>query len=219
MASGTQNCFSPSPAQTSIPMLVWLSGHVYNPQDSLQAWDVGLCCIIPLLYLHPMVCPEICYDFLGYDIKIYHNLPSARQCFALPRLYWLICVWVWAWPYCRLAEVGMMLEQQECWNGEGEGHGEQVLYIQGEQVCPKMGTSPGSSQALLTRVCGMDLCKADPSPLSINTDTGCAAFSGQATHLPPSWGRRHQPHPSPTLQCKLSLITCPMQSQQLLRLF
>lgn len=64
-----------------------------------------------------------------------------------------------------------MLEQQECWNGEGEGHGEQVLYIQGEQVCLKMGTSPGSSQALLTRVCGMDLCKADPSPLSINTDT------------------------------------------------
>lgn len=46
-----------------------------------------------------------------------------------------------------------------------------------------MGISAGSSQALLTRVCDVDLCQADPSPSPDNTVTGCAAFSGQATQL------------------------------------
>lgn len=74
-----------------------------------------------------------------------------------------------------------MLEQQECWNGDGEDHGEQVLYNQREQVCLKTGISAGSSQVLLTRVCDVDLCQADPSPSPDNT--GCAAFSGQAAQL------------------------------------
>lgn len=94
-----------------------------------------------------------------------------------------------------------MLEQQECWNGDGEDHGEQVLYIQREQVCLRMGISPGSSQALLTRVCGVDLCQADPSPILVPTDT---AFNGQATHLPPL---RQEPHLSPALQCKLNYMS------------
>lgn len=106
----TELLFSkPSTNIHSYASVVWLSGHVYNRQDSLQGhlvqpkmWD----CIIPLLYLHCMACPEVCDDFSGYDIKIYHNLPSARQCFALPRLYWVTWVWVWTWPYCRLVEVG-----------------------------------------------------------------------------------------------------------------
>lgn len=54
----------------------------------------------------------------------------------------------------------------------------------GTQVCLKMGISAGSSQALLTRVCDVDLCQADPSLLPDNTDMGCAAFSGQATCVP-----------------------------------
>lgn len=92
-------------------------------------------------------------------------------------------------------------------------------YIQREQICLKMRIPQGSSQALLPRVCDTDLCQADPSPLPDNTDTEHCAFSGQATHLPLSRGRRHQPHLSPTLQRKISLITCPLQGQELLKLF
>lgn len=57
------------------------------------------------------------------------------------------------------------------------------FYTTRGKVCLKMGISAGSSQALLTRVCDVDLCQADPSPSPDNTVTGCAAFSGQATQL------------------------------------
>lgn len=144
---GTQNCFSPSPAQTSIPMQVLCGSqgmctinwtHYKVTLASLRCGTYP-CCIIPCLYLHCMACPQVCDDFLRCDIKIDHDLPSARQCFALPRLYWRTWVWVWTWPYCRLAEVWRMLEQQECWNGDTEDYSEQILYIQRDTSLPQDG--------------------------------------------------------------------------------
>jgi len=202
VASGTQNCFSPSPAHPSIPTLALCGSRGMRTicricyKVTLASLRRGTypCCILPLLYLHPMACPEICAsDFLGKGIKICHIFSSARQCYALPGLCRLTWVYIWAWSYCRLAELRRTLEQQEGRNRDGEDDSEQVSYAWGERACLETGISPDSSQASLTRVCSVDACQRDP-PLSTQTQavlplvarlhTGLRAEAGEITTPP-----------------------------------